>query len=222
MNPRLIIITEDRGGKEGVDMLLSAIENGSAPRARFANAAVLLRLPSTTDGEYAGIVPRFLERTRALGLSPMVHGLRGAEIVQHDLDVGVHFPERDWRILSRPFAPRCFISAAVHDEEGAVSAAKLRPSGVLLGPIFRTPDKGIPLGLTYLRDVRRALHREIMLFALGGVDQHNVESTFDSGADGVAVIRAVTDTADPSRAAATLLDAIAPLTSRSGVFERNR
>jgi thiamine-phosphate pyrophosphorylase len=81
---------------------------------------------------------------------------------------------------------------------------------VTLSPVFATPSKkGIlePVGLNAIRRAREAAPQQVVL-ALGGITAENAGSCIESGADGVAVIRAIMNSASPATAAARLREAI--------------
>jgi thiamine-phosphate pyrophosphorylase len=78
-----------------------------------------------------------------------------------------------------------------------------------VGPVHATPTKpGRPaVGLELVRHA--AAHATVPFFAIGGIDAANVAAVRDAGrTDGVriAVVRALTDAADPERAARQLLE----------------
>jgi thiamine-phosphate pyrophosphorylase len=91
---------------------------------------------------------------------------------------GVHLPERGLAVAD---ARRLvgLVGASIHAprETGADYA--------MLGPIFETPGKGPPLGVSALRGPG-------VIFAVGGIDgPERARACVDAGAHGVAVIRAV-------------------------------
>ena len=61
------------------------------------------------------------------------------------------------------------------------------------GPIFptRTKPNDEPSGFHWLEDIR-ALHPQIPIVAIGGITPQNAEVLLDAGADGLAVVTAVT------------------------------
>jgi thiamine-phosphate pyrophosphorylase len=77
-----------------------------------------------------------------------------------------------------------------------------------VGPIFETPTKaGRPaVGLDLVRYAHA--HARVPWFAIGGIDESNVEDVIAAGAERIAVVRAISEAADPERAAATLRAAL--------------
>ena len=83
-----------------------------------------------------------------------------------------------------------WLSVACHSvAEVADREQRLGADSVFLSPIFETPGKGPPLGLTALTEAARRRTRT-RLVALGGITAERAEACFDAGADAVAAIRA--------------------------------
>jgi thiamine-phosphate pyrophosphorylase len=74
--------------------------------------------------------------------------------------------------------------------------------------VHATPTKPgrEPVGLDYVRQA--AATSPIPFFAIGGVDAANLAAVRAAGADRVAVVRAITEAADPAAATAQLLAAL--------------
>jgi thiamine-phosphate pyrophosphorylase len=82
-----------------------------------------------------------------------------------------------------------------------------------VGPVHETPTKpGRPaVGTEPVRHA--AAHAPLPFFAIGGLDAGNLAGVIDAGASRVCVLRAITDAADPERAARelrALLDGAGP------------
>jgi thiamine-phosphate pyrophosphorylase len=96
------------------------------------------------------------------------------------------------------------IGRSSHDMSQAASAA--RQVGVdyfCVGPCWPTPTKpGRPAaGLGVVREIA-ALAPPRPWFAIGGIDEANLDEVLDAGASRVGVVRAITEAADPGAAAA--------------------
>ena len=66
-----------------------------------------------------------------------------------------------------------------------------------VGPVFATPSKPdavAPIGIEGLMRIRKAV--DLPIVAIGGIDTNNAEQVFQAGADGIAVISAVTASQD--------------------------
>ncbi len=78
-----------------------------------------------------------------------------------------------------------------------------------VGPVHPTPTKPgrEPVGLAYVRQA--AAESPIPFFAIGGIDAATLAPVLAAGAQGVAVVRAITEAADPGQASRELLEALA-------------
>jgi|SRR5208283_363529 len=139
-------------------------------------------------------------------------------IVNDRLDValacgadGVHLGQDDLRVdVARQLAPRPFvIGVSVRNVDEAVTAEEAGADYVAVSPVFSTASKdnaGPGLGLAAVRKIRAAV--TIPVIAIGGVIRENVGGVIRAGADGVAVISAVTGQPDITAAARALKDRI--------------
>lgn len=86
--------------------------------------------------------------------------------------------------------------------------ARAQADYVSIGPVFATPTKEgrPPTGLEYVRHA--AAHASVPWFAIGGIDETNVQEVVAAGASRVAVVRAIGESQDPERAARTLRTAL--------------
>ncbi len=122
---------------------------------------------------------------------------------------GVHLGADDVPVRAvRAMAPEGFlIGASVGGEEELLSAAMADYVGI--GPAFATDtksDAGTAIGAEGIR--RLALLAKRPAVAIGGIDASNVAELRDSGACGIAVVRAVLGASDPEAAARSLRAAV--------------
>ncbi|MEA2194204.1 MAG: thiamine-phosphate pyrophosphorylase, partial [Solirubrobacteraceae bacterium] len=77
-----------------------------------------------------------------------------------------------------------------------------------VGPVYATPTKPgrHPVGVELVRFA--AFHAPVPFFAIGGIDTDTVEAVVRAGARRIAVVRAITEAADPGAAAAALRAAL--------------
>jgi thiamine-phosphate pyrophosphorylase len=122
---------------------------------------------------------------------------------------GVHLGQEDLPVVAARelIGPERLIGLSTHTPEqidGAVGADYI---GV--GPVHETPTKpGRPaVGLELVRQA--ASRAPVPFFAIGGIDAGNVGAVRDAGAARVAVVRALTEAADPERTARVLRTGIA-------------
>lgn len=131
-------------------------------------------------------------------------GARGVHLGQDDLPV----PE------VRRLWPALLVGVSTHDVAQARQAQADGADYVAVGSVFPTTSKGgfELVGLDTLRGVRAEVR--VPLVAIGGITLSRVPAVVAAGADGVAVISAVTGAPDPGGAAARLLEAVR--TARGG------
>jgi thiamine-phosphate pyrophosphorylase len=130
------------------------------------------------------------------------------ELVERCRADGVHVGQEDM--------PLADARRLVGDERivglSATTAAELRgePDYFGVGAIYATPTKRESMagGLELVRAARDTLRTP--WFAIGGIDESNVEELVAAGAAGVAVVRAVRDAGDPEAAARRLRAALPP------------
>jgi hydroxymethylpyrimidine kinase/phosphomethylpyrimidine kinase/thiamine-phosphate diphosphorylase len=103
-----------------------------------------------------------------------------------------------------------FIGWSIEGIEQVERARTLPVDYVAVSPVFETPtkrDTAPALGLEGLAAARA--RTALPLVAIGGIDAGNAATVIAAGADGIAVVRAIEDAADPARAAAQLREAFA-------------
>jgi thiamine-phosphate pyrophosphorylase len=86
--------------------------------------------------------------------------------------------------------------------------ARAEADYVSIGPVFATPTKEgrPPTGLEYVSHA--AAHARLPWFAIGGIDETNVQEVVAAGASRIAVVRALGEADDPERAARALRTAL--------------
>jgi hydroxymethylpyrimidine kinase/phosphomethylpyrimidine kinase/thiamine-phosphate diphosphorylase len=102
------------------------------------------------------------------------------------------------------------LGVSTHCYEEVARAHALRPSYIAIGPIFETKIKVMrfaPQGIDALRRWRRTLS-SYPLVAIGGIDRSTIAEVAATGVDSIAVIRAITQAADPLAAVHELAAAI--------------
>jgi thiamine-phosphate pyrophosphorylase len=190
--PRLYLITAARSD---LAAFLAAAVRGGVDLVQIRDKA----LP---DPELVPVLHEARQVTRRLGVPLVVNdrpdlaALVGADYVhvgQDDLPVTV----------ARQFGIAVGLSPPA---PGEIDAADADYIGV--GPVFATPTKaGRPaVGLELVRYA--AAHARQPWFAIGGVDETNVDAVVAAGATRIAVVRAIGDAPDPEAAAARLARAL--------------
>lgn len=135
----------------------------------------------------------------------MLSGADGVQLGEDGLDVA----------SARQFVgPEMVIGRSVHSELGAIQAETEGADFLVLGTIFETrshpgADTG---GLRLVRSV--ASRVAIPVLGIGGITPENVGGVLESGADGAAVISAISSAPHPASAAARLTTAMRSTHSR--------
>jgi thiamine-phosphate pyrophosphorylase len=117
----------------------------------------------------------------------------GAHLAGHSLPTA---------LARRVLGPHKLLGVSTHSVEEACAAVAEGADFIVFGPVFDTPSKaayGAPQGLQRLQEVIR--HVTIPVLAIGGIDCHNLPQVLQTGAHGVAMIRAIL--AAPDACAAT-------------------
>ncbi len=133
---------------------------------------------------------------------------------------GVHVGQDDVTVARARelVGPERLVGLSTHTPAQVDGAAGVDYIGV--GPVHATPTKpGRPaVGLELVRYA--ATHARVPFFAIGGIDTSNLEAVIGAGASRVAVVRALTKSADPRSAAQELKAALtgaAPVRREVGV-----
>ena len=186
--PKTYLITDGKSADDVFDESLqrliglarAAVQNGISYfqlREKNLNAANLFRLTKALANIVKSSSTRLLVNDRAdIALAA------GAD--------GVHLTTRSMSVaqLRRSFGDRLIIFASTHFEAEIVSAAQQGADAVVLGPVFDTPGKGVPLGLNGLQEAC-AKFSPFEIIAIGGIDESNFRLVLDAGASGFAAIR---------------------------------
>lgn len=121
---------------------------------------------------------------------------------------GVHLGQQDIPIaLARQLlGPQRLIGRSTTNPEEMQRAIQEGADYIGVGPVYETPTKaGKPAaGLQYVRYA--AKETSIPWFAIGGIDQHNLDEVQAAGAQQVAVVRAIMQAEKPALATQSFLD----------------
>jgi thiamine-phosphate pyrophosphorylase len=123
---------------------------------------------------------------------------------------GVHVGQDDVGVADarRSVGPDRLVGLSTHTPEQVLAAGEQDVDYIGVGPIHETPTKpGRPAVGTQLVEYA-ARHARVPFFAIGGIAPANVAAVRAAGATRVAVVRAITGSADPEAAARALRAAI--------------
>ena len=125
---------------------------------------------------------------------------------------GVHLGQGDLppALARQLLGPDLLIGRSTHALSQLHQAVADGCDYVGVGPVNATPTKPgrEPVGLDYVRQA--AAESPIPFFAIGGIEAGNLAVVQAAGAERVAVVRAITDAADPAAASAALLGLLHP------------
>ena len=132
----------------------------------------------------------------------LVHAARRPLIINDRVDIalavnadGVHLGPEDLPIsvARRIMGPAAIIGASVSTIEDAIEAELEGASYLGIGAIYDTNtklDAGAGIGPEILADIKSAIN--IPIIGIGGINLSNVSEVIKNGADGVAVVSAIT------------------------------
>lgn len=183
-------------GRDHYDVAIAAIEGGAT--------AIQLRVKKRPMGQALKIATAIHERTAEAGIPLIINDHVG--IAMASRAEGLHVGPDD---ISLPSARRMLGATMIigkstgkHDE--AIKAEQDSAGYVGVGPIFATDNKPgkPPVGLQRITKVKAVVR--IPVIAIGGINAGNITECIEAGADGVAVISAVTNADDMVAATAEL------------------
>jgi thiamine-phosphate pyrophosphorylase len=124
---------------------------------------------------------------------------------------GVHVGQDDTPVADAraTVGPERLIGLSTHSPSQVDAAAGLDVDYIGVGPVHATPTKpGRPaVGLELVRYA--AGNASVPFFAIGGISPANADAVRSAGAERIAVVRALTEAADPAAVARQLRQAIA-------------
>jgi thiamine-phosphate pyrophosphorylase len=123
---------------------------------------------------------------------------------------GVHVGQDDAPVASarQLVGPQRLVGLSTHSPEQIEAAATLAVDYIGVGPVHATPTKPgrPPVGASLVSYA--AAYATVPFFAIGGIDAGNIDEVIAARGGRVAVVRALTQAADPERVARTLRSAL--------------
>jgi thiamine-phosphate pyrophosphorylase len=169
---------------------------------------VQLRMKDAEDEAIVAAGQRFARATARHGALFVLND-RPDLVADADAD-GVHVGQDDMAVEAARaiVGPDRLVGLSTHSPAQVDAAADLDVDYIGVGPVHATPTKpGRPaVGLELVRYA--AGHATVPFFAIGGISPDNVEAVRGAGASRIAVVRALTDAADPVPAARRLRQGI--------------
>jgi thiamine-phosphate pyrophosphorylase len=200
----LVLGLEDGGGKDAVQIARSALEGGiTLLQLREKNAP----LPQLLEvgGEIRDLCREYHV--------PFIVNDRIDVAMLLDAD-GVHVGQEDipCRLARRLLGSDKLIGVSASTLEEARMAAQDGADYIGVGAIYATAtkgDAGEPIGTSLITEIAELL--QIPQVGIGGIRLDNAAAVIEAGADGIAVVSAITQSGDPAAAARKLLDCVMPL-----------
>lgn len=195
-DPTLYLVTDPdlTRGRSVLDVVKAAVSGGVT--------LVQLREKQATTREFiarASEVKRFLAKVGV----PLIINDR-VDVALAVRANGVHLGADDMPyVMARDIlGPEAIIGVSVQSLSEAVAVSASGPDYLAVSPVFATttkPDHAAPFGSEGLRAVRAAVPD--VLIAIGGINVENAAEVAGAGADGIAVVTALTLADDPAAAA---------------------
>jgi thiamine-phosphate pyrophosphorylase len=209
LRPRIIVITDPAFGDGRILHCVAAVAR-ALPVGAFA---VQLRDKSRPISSLRLFAHELRMVTQAVGAALIVNGL--PQLAREVAADGVHLGKGTVSVedARRIAGKHIWISVAAHTDGDVRAAAEGGVDAVLVSPVFasRPPRSGSPYkvarGVAALRAARSYGRGRLRIYALGGITSENAAACASAGADGVAVIRTVLASADPSAQARAVHDA---------------
>ncbi len=187
--------------------------------AASAGGATLIQLrgKAWTDRRFLELAREVREHLRSAGI-PLIINDR-ADIARAAGAAGVHLGKTDLPVAAAReiLGRRSIIGVSAGSPAEARGAEDAGADYLGVGPVFATgskEDAGPPLGLGGVRKIRRVTRLPIL--GIGGISAENARAVTRAGADGVAVISAITASEAPEKAAANLIISIGTIKIRHG------
>jgi thiamine-phosphate pyrophosphorylase len=136
---------------------------------------------------------------------------------------GVHVGQDDLSVAEarRIAGPSALIGVSTHAPEQLAKAAEDGADYAGVGPVHTTPTKPGRPATGYRYVWHASQEAELPWFAIGGIDEETVDRTLASGAERIAVVRAISEADDPKAATRRLKQAVAERPQRQTSEERN-
>ncbi|MBI5229303.1 thiamine phosphate synthase, partial [Candidatus Micrarchaeota archaeon] len=171
---------------------------------------IQFRDKNASDEEMILIGRRLREITKGKTLLIINDRVNVAKAIDAD---GVHLGKSDLSIAEarRILGKEKIIGASANTAEEAVAVAQKGADYIGLGPIFATPSKedaAAPAGIEAVRKTISEFKKrriETPLIVIGGINETNAASVLEAGAQGIAVISAVSKSKNMKEAVEKLL-----------------
>lgn len=200
--PPLILITDPSFRDSHTSRTIARVAT-ELPAGAFA---VQLRAKGIKPSELLTRARELRRLTEGLGVPLLINGDPGiaAEVAADGVHLGRGAPSISE--ARRTCGPDIFVSVSAHDDDELRRALIDGANAVLVSPVYASPGKGKAQGSRAIREAKDIGKDRFLVYALGGIEVHNVARCHAAGADGVAVIRALLGAKDAAEAARALYE----------------
>lgn len=184
-------------GRSLTDIVMQAVAGGVD--------MVQLREKEMTDDEMTELARELHEKLLPTGIPLIINDrVNVAKAVDAE---GVHVGQSDMayaearRILGRDK----IIGLSCENMQQVADANAMDVDYIAVSPVFATPtktDTAPPFGLEGLSEARKISRHKVV--AIGGINGSNIREIRDAGADSAAVVSAIVEAANPTKAASEL------------------
>ncbi len=154
---------------------------------RIAQKADMLVYRDKENPRYAHFAAKFIGSAKQFPLEKiLLHS--DVELASKLGADGVHLTSRQFEEIGRAKKLGLFVVISCHSIDEAKKAEKLGADMITFSPIFPSPNKGRPLGLAALKELKGII--SLPIIALGGIlTQVQIDACREAGASGFASIR---------------------------------
>lgn len=178
-------------------IILDAIKGGVT--------VVQLREKEASFDEVVLVANQLLELLQPLGI-PLIINDR-IDVALETKAAGIHLGQSDLNVAEarKILGKEAIIGQSIETLNDAKMAMTQDVNYIAASPLFPTntkPNCAAPIGLSTLKEI--CLISSIPVIAIGGINVNNVQSVFEAGVTGVAVVSAIFDAPSPMTAARSL------------------
>ena len=169
--------------REGVEAFLQRLDAALAGGLRM----VMVREKEMSATYLRSFATEVVARCHAASAKIVING--SIDVARACRADGLHLPAYDLMAAAqRPDIALC--GASCHDEVELAHAARLGLDYVVLGPVLSTPShpQHRPMGWSHFAELIR--NYPLPVYAIGGMSEQQLESGWQSGAHGIAMLRA--------------------------------
>jgi len=154
---------------------------------RIVKKADMVVYRDKENSQYADLAANFIKSAKQFPFKKIL--LHGAVDLASELGAdGVHLTSRQFGQIEHAKKQGLFVVISCHTITEAKKAEELGADMITYSPLFASPNKGKPLGLAALKELKGII--SLPIIALGGIlTQVQIDACREAGASGFASIR---------------------------------